>query len=103
MPAGLIPWLGVAVLLAVPYLAQAVGMPSLLGLATRIAIAALAAAGLNVLLGYGGLVSFGHAAYFGLGAYTVAILNAQFVAGEPWLGVIPGTNQLWLTLPAALW
>ena len=98
----LIPWLGVAVLLAVPYLAQEVGMPSLLGLATRIAIAALAAAGLNVLLGYGGLVSFGHAAYFGLGAYTVAILNTQFVAGEPWLGVIPGTNQLWLTLPAAL-
>lgn len=98
----LLPWFGVAVLLALPFAVQAVGMPSLLGLATRIAIAALAAAGLNVLLGYGGLVSFGHAAYYGLGAYTVAILNAQFVSGEPLFGFIPGTNALWLTLPAAI-
>ena len=51
-----------------------------LALATRIVIAAHGGgAGLNLLLGYGGLVSFGHAAYYGLGAYTVAILNAQFV------------------------
>jgi branched-chain amino acid transport system permease protein len=98
----MLPWLGVLLVLAVPFLVQAAGMPSLLGLATRIAIAALAATGLNLLLGYGGLVSFGHACYYGLGAYTVAILNAQFVAGDLLLGFIPGTNQLWITLPAAI-
>ncbi len=98
----MLPWLGVLLVLAIPFLVQATGMPSLLGLATRIAIAALAAAGLNLLVGYGGLVSFGHAAYYGLGAYTVAILNAQFVSGDLMLGLIPGTNQLWITLPAAI-
>ena len=97
-----LPWLGMLLLFAVPFIVQGLGIPSLLGLATRIAIAALAAASLNVLLGYGGLVSFGHAAYYGLGAYTVGILNAQFVSGDLLFGIIPGTNQLWFTLPAAM-
>ena len=47
---------------AFPMIAKAIGDPSLVGLATRIAIYAIAAASLNLILGYGGLVSFGHAA-----------------------------------------
>jgi branched-chain amino acid transport system permease protein len=98
----LLPWLGLLLLIAAPIVVQSLGLPALLGLITRIAIAALAAASLNVLLGYGGLVSFGHAAYYGLGAYTVGILNAQFVSGDPLFGFIPGTNELLITLPAAM-
>ena len=58
------------------------------------AIFAIAAASLNLILGYGGLVSFGHAAYFGVGGYVVGILYSHFVSGDPFLGFIPGTNQL---------
>lgn len=92
----------VALLAAVPPAVQAFGVPSLLGLATRILVLALAAASLNLLVGHAGLVSFGHAAYYGLGAYAVAILNAHFVSNEPLWGFVPGTNQLWATLPAAV-
>ena len=92
----------VLALLVLPLVAQAIGQPALTSLATRIVIVALAAASLNIVMGYTGLVSFGHAAYFGLGAYTVGILNAQFVAGEPLFGLIPGTNELLITVPAAM-
>ena len=87
---------------AFPYFARAVGDPSLIGLAARIAIYAIAAASLNFILGYGGLASFGHAAYFGVGGYVVGILYSHFVSGEPFLGFIPGTDQLLITLPAAI-
>jgi branched-chain amino acid transport system permease protein len=89
-------------LCALPWLVDALGVPGLLGLSTTILISAIAAASLNLALGYAGLISFGHAAFFGLGAYTVGILNAQFVAGEPLFGFIPGTNLLLITLPAAM-
>ena len=87
---------------SVPAVITALGMPGLIGPATTIVISGIAAASLNLALGSAGLISFGHAAFFGLGAYTVGILNAQFAAGEPLLGLIPGTNQLLLTLPAAM-
>ena len=48
------------------------------------------------------MVSFGHAAYFGVGGYVVGILNSHFASGDPWLGFIPGTNQLLISLPAAM-
>nr|WP_244313623.1 branched-chain amino acid ABC transporter permease [Stappia sediminis] len=41
-------------------------------------ISALAVIGLNLLMGFAGQVSLGHAGFFGLGAYSVAILPAQF-------------------------
>ena len=85
-----------------PMFAKAIGDPSLIGLATRIAIYAIAAASLNLILGYGGMVSFGHAAYFGIGGYVVGILYQHFVDGDPFLGFIPGTNQLLITIPAAI-
>jgi branched-chain amino acid transport system permease protein len=85
-----------------PMAAKAIGDPSLIGLATRIAIYAIAAASLNLILGYGGMVSFGHAAYFGIGGYVVGILYHHFADGEPFLGFIPGSNQFLVTVPAAI-
>ena len=70
-------WLNLAVLgalLAVPLWALVVEEPFTITLATRAAIFALAAAGLNIALGQGGLVSLGHAAFFGLGGYAMGIL-----------------------------
>lgn len=87
---------------AFPLFAKAIGDPSLIGLAARVAIYAIAAASLNLILGYGGMVSFGHAAYFGVGGYVVGILYSHFVSGDAFLGFIPGTNQLLITLPAAI-
>jgi branched-chain amino acid transport system permease protein len=62
----------------------------LLGLATRAMIFGIAALSLDLLLGAGGLVSFGHAAYLAIGAYAVAVLDAN------------GLADLWAVLPAAL-
>ena len=70
-------WLNLAVLgalLAVPLWALMADEPFTITLATRAAIFALAAAGLNIALGQGGLVSLGHAAFFGLGGYAMGIL-----------------------------
>jgi branched-chain amino acid transport system permease protein len=92
----------VAALVALPWLVQWLGSPATIGLATRILIYAMAAASLNLALGFGGLVSFGHAAFFGLGGYVVGILYHHFIAGDLLLGVLPGTNALWVTLPAVL-
>jgi branched-chain amino acid transport system permease protein len=92
----------IACAIGFPFLANAIGDPALITLATRIAIYAIAAASLNLILGYGGLVSFGHAAYFGVGGYAVGILNQHFVSGDPWLGFIPGTNQFLISLLAAM-
>ncbi|MDJ0638396.1 MAG: branched-chain amino acid ABC transporter permease [Paracoccaceae bacterium] len=61
-------------LLAVPLYALVVDEPFTITLATRAAILALAAVGLNILLGIGGLVSFGHAVFFGIGGYAMGIL-----------------------------
>ena len=99
----LLPALAVlALLIALPYLAQATGYTAMTTLATRVLIYGIAAASLNLVLGYGGMVSFGHAAFFGIGGYTVGILYQHYTLGEPLFGFIPGTNQLLITLPAAI-
>jgi len=70
-------WLSLGVLAAlggVAALAVALDQPYTITLATRVAILALAAAGLNIALGLGGLVSLGHALFFGLGGYAMGIL-----------------------------
>lgn len=92
--------LAVAALVALPFVSAATGNTALITLATRIVILAIAAASLNLALGYGGLVSFGHAAYYGVGGYVVGILF--FHVREPFFGFIPGTEQLLITLPAAV-
>jgi len=99
----LLPALAVlALLTALPSLAQAPGYTAMTTLATRVLIYGIAAASLNLVLGYGGMVSFGHAAFFGIGGYTVGILYQHYTLGEPLFGFIPGTNQLLITLPAAI-
>ena len=57
------------------------------GVLALVAIWAVMGLSWNVLSGYTGLVSFGHAAFFGIGAYTVAILFAQY--GFPPLFSLP--------------
>jgi branched-chain amino acid transport system permease protein len=81
-------------LLAAPLIALALGEAFYVTLATRIAILALAAVGLNLALGLGGLVSFGHAAFFGIGGYVTGIMATEAMNGFSW-----GSDQmpmLWL-------
>jgi branched-chain amino acid transport system permease protein len=81
-------------LLAVPIAASAAGEPFYVTLATRIAVLALAAVGLNIALGLGGLVSFGHAAFFGLGGYAAGILATHAFNAEPLFFGLPGTTSM---------
>ncbi|MEZ5912962.1 MAG: branched-chain amino acid ABC transporter permease [Paracoccaceae bacterium] len=72
-----------AALLAVALAAWALDEPFTITLATRVAILALAAVGLNLALGIGGLVSFGHAAFFGIGGYAMGILASHAQSFTP--------------------
>ncbi len=81
-------------LLAIPLGASAAGEPFYITLATRIAVLALAAVGLNIALGLGGLVSFGHAAFFGLGGYVAGILSTHAFNAEPLLFGLPATTSM---------
>lgn len=54
---------------------------------TFIGINTLLALGLNMLMGYAGQVSLGHAAFYGIGAYTTAILSANF-GFSPWSALV---------------
>ena len=90
-------------LLVIPFAAVVLDETFYITLATRMAILALAAVGLNFALGLGGLVSFGHAAFFGLGGYAAGILATHAFNAEPlllWPIEIPGSNSMpviWLT------
>ncbi|TWT15788.1 branched-chain amino acid ABC transporter permease [Reyranella sp. CPCC 100927] len=94
--------IGAVVLIALPFIADGIGMPAATTLATSMLIYGIAAASLNLALGYGGLVSFGHAAFLGLGGYVVGILYHHFVSGDPVFGWFAGTNQLIVSVPAAM-
>ena len=90
-------------LLVVPLAASAAGEPFYVTLATRIAILALAAVGLNIALGLGGLVSFGHAAFFGLGGYVAGILASHAFDATPLIFGFGGTTSMpaiWLVAVA---
>ena len=98
-------WAGLVLLLALPALAQGLGIDYAVGIATRMLIFALVGASLNLILGYGGMVSFGHAAFFGAGAYVVAILSQHATYGEPlltWPFVIEGTESALIAWPLAM-
>jgi branched-chain amino acid transport system permease protein len=84
----------VLLLATIPLVATGMGEPFYVTLATRMAILALAAVGLNFLLGLGGLVSFGHAAFFGIGGYVAGIAATHAFNNEPLLFGLPGTNQM---------
>lgn len=85
-----------------PFIAPMLGQAALPSLVARIMIYAIAAASLNLILGYGGMVSFGHAAFFGLGNYVVGILYFHAAEGSLLFGLIPGSDQLLVTLPLAM-
>lgn len=96
---------GLALLLALPVLAEAAGNPFLVSVASRVLIYALAALSLDLILGYGGMVSFGHAAFVGLGAYAVGILAHHQAEGSlvPFLpGAWEGTTQALIQWPLAM-
>ncbi len=63
-----------AVLLAWPFVAG----EFYVNLASQIFIAAIFAAGLNLLVGYGGLPSLGHASFLGIAAYFSALLSLRW-------------------------
>lgn len=93
--------------LVIALAAMAAGETFYVTLATRMAILALAATGLNLALGLGGLVSFGHAAFFGIGGYAAGILSSHALYMQPlavWPFEIPGTDSapvIWLVAMAA--
>ena len=82
--------------------ALALGETFYITLATRIAVLALAAIGLNIALGLGGLVSFGHAAFFGLGGYVAGVLATHAFNMEPLAFGLPGTTSMPLIWLVAL-
>jgi branched-chain amino acid transport system permease protein len=89
-----------ALLVALPWIAQATGITWLVSAFTRFAIYALAAAALNLVMGYGGLVSFGHGAFFGVGGYVVGILAHHLSEGDALLG--PATGYALAVWPVAV-
>lgn len=58
--------------------------------AIHIGIAGIVVVGLNLLMGYAGQISLGHAGFFGLGAYTSAILTANY-GWPPVVALLAGT------------
>jgi branched-chain amino acid transport system permease protein len=96
-----------AAFLAVPLWALVVDEPFTITLATRAAVLALAAVGLNIALGIGGLVSLGHAAFFGLGGYAMGILASHAQSYTPLdlgLFTVEGTKSMpiiWLVAVVA--
>lgn len=97
------PVVAIAILAAVPPVANALGDPFLIKLATRVVVFAIAAIGLNLIVGFAGLVSLLHAGLFGVGGYVVG-LAVELVEGEA-LALGPfswdGTADLAITLPLA--
>ena len=85
-----LPWIALAVAVALPWAMQLAGQEYYIGVARRILIFALAAASLTLILGFGGMVSLGHAAFFGVGAYTVGIL------------MVEGVQSAWVAWPLAV-
>ena len=64
----------------------------------------IAIVGLNVVSGYSGQISIGHGAFICFGAYTTAILGANYDVGKYWTipiaGVLTGIFGLLFGLPA---
>jgi branched-chain amino acid transport system permease protein len=101
----LVNWVLAGLLLLVPLTAWTLDEPFYITLATRMAILALAAIGLNLALGLGGLVSFGHAAFFGIGGYTAGILATHAANLQPlmaWPVAIGGSDQMLVAWAVAM-
>jgi branched-chain amino acid transport system permease protein len=60
-----------------------------LSVATLTLIFMAASLGWNVISGFGGQISFGHSIFFGLGAYSSALLQAEY-GGNAYVGLVLG-------------
>jgi branched-chain amino acid transport system permease protein len=74
----------VVVLLAYPFLDQALGLQTVHAVTDGM-IYVLLALGLNIVVGYAGLLDLGYAAFFAIGAYAMGLLNSP-VLGSPFYG-----------------
>jgi len=99
-PARLAALTALALLVALPWIAEAADAPFWIDIATRALIFALAAVSLDLILGYGGMVSFGHAAFVGVGAYAVGVAFTHDFEGSTLLG-LPGSVNAWVVWPLA--
>ena len=79
------------------------------GIAVFAAIAAIGAAGLNLLTGLAGLVSIGHGFFIGIGAYTAAVLGGDstmssgaVALGLPWPVWLVGAGLVAAAVGAAV-
>lgn len=95
----LIALLGLAILIAIPFLTSS---RVTLDFVIRLAAFGIFATSLNILVGYGGMVSFGHAMFFGSGAYTFGLLMQRTDVSIPvaMLGAIAFCALLGLVIGA---
>jgi len=63
---------------------------------TIVLVYAIALLGLNLLTGYNGQISLGHGAFYAIGAYTTAILTAQF--DVPYWATVPVAGVICLAV-----
>jgi len=72
-------WIAALIALAIvwPFLSGG----SMLTAVTMAMVYIMLALGLNIVVGYAGLLDLGHAAFYAIGAYTYALLNANFDLG----------------------
>ena len=87
-----------AIILAIPFVMDAIGEPFMTNTFTRIMIYALAAVSLDFILGYGGMVSLGHAVFFGIGGYVMGILSYHHYDGTPIFGFTSSESILYAIL-----
>ncbi|MFD1694264.1 branched-chain amino acid ABC transporter ATP-binding protein/permease [Roseibium aestuarii] len=79
-------WIGVAMLVALPFLLTAIGLT--VNTASVVVILAIATMGLNLIVGYTGLHSFGHSLWFGIGAYAAALAQLNWFPGQILLPIL---------------
>lgn len=94
-------FVGLLLLMCLPFIATAMGSPYYTNLATRFLIYGLAAVSLDLVIGYGAMISFGHAMFFGLGGYVVGIIAFHTSEFVPILGW-DGTNHALIVWPLAI-
>lgn len=87
---GLVFFLLILALAALPFVAQQMGWDYYIGFIRRLMIMMMVAISLNFILGYGGLVALGHAGFVGVGAYALV------------LALDAGQSNAWLMLLYAL-
>jgi len=94
-------WIGLALLLAVPFVG---GSRYIVYLGTLLALQAALATSLNIVMGYAGQFAMSHAAFYGFGAYASALLvtslGLSFWAAVPLAMLGAGTIAAVVGFPA---